>query len=248
VTFEIGAGRYRFSLKDARLAVAGYAFGTREIAPPSTPKILRGAFEPELVPRWGYRTFDCIPASEGEAFSDSDILVAAGLNGRLDVDSVAALRVATTRATGFVAAAARAAKNFGDLHYDELGDRPPEGTAGKLMMLAWRQMMATPNVGIALTHKVLHHKQPTLFPLLDNLTAAKLSGRPADRSLWQQVHAEIGRSRGEFEDLRSWFAETAALRDATALSLPRLHDILLWLNAKGPAEWRAALEAGRKVP
>src|SRR5258706_15854021 len=79
MSITIGAGKWQVNPKDAKLAVAGYAFGTREITGPSGS---------EQAPRWGYRTYDCIAASAGQEFSHLDILVAAGLNGRLDVASV----------------------------------------------------------------------------------------------------------------------------------------------------------------
>jgi hypothetical protein len=150
--FEIGNKRYRFGAGDARLALAGYAFGSREVMP-SRAKILRGAFSRELAPVWGYRTYDCVLPSTGEDFSDLDILVAAGLNGRLDAPAVAALQLATRRAFPALADAASAGKEFADLSSEELGDRPAEGTVGRLLAEAWLQMMATPNVGVALTHK-----------------------------------------------------------------------------------------------
>jgi hypothetical protein len=105
----IGAGRCEIKLECARLAVFGYAFGTREVRP-SRQKSFRGAFEPQAAPRWGYRTYDCIPRSEGEEFTDLDVLVAAGLNGRVGVDSVAALKLAGGRAAEPVAMAVRAAR------------------------------------------------------------------------------------------------------------------------------------------
>lgn len=257
MAIEIGVGQFQISPDDARLAVAGYAFGTRQLRP-SPQKVFSGAFEQELAARWGYRTYDCIPASEDTEFTDLDILVAAGLNGRLGVDSVAALKLATERAAGPVAAAAtavaaRAANGgpiltFADLASDELADDPPEGSIGEFLGQAWRQMMSTPGVGVALTHKVLHHKQPEIFPLLDNLTIGKLSDRPAGRSAWQQIQLELAASREEFDSLRSWFAEQAAARGGVAVSLTRLYDILLWLKAKPGNEWEAALDAGRALP
>ena len=45
-------------------------------------------------------------------------------------------------------------------------------------------MIATPYIGMALTHKVLRHKRPALFPLVDNLTAEALSPAPEGRNAW----------------------------------------------------------------
>ena len=38
-------------------------------------------------------------------------------------------------------------------------------------MQAYKQMHTVGYVGLARAHKVLHHKQPLLVPLMDNLTA-----------------------------------------------------------------------------
>ena len=110
-------------------------------------------------------------------------------------------------------------------------------------------MECTPHVGLARAHKVLHHKQPLLVPLLDTVTAGiyqddtghRLRG---DWNLWQHVRAEIDDSRAEFEDLREWFTGQAAARGGLPLGLLRLHDILLWLNAAG-RQWKDALIAGQ---
>ena len=85
MSIRIGAGRWEIPLDDAKAAVAGYAFAEQELGE-------------EQAPKWGYRTFDCIPASPGAEFSDLDILVAAGLNAQLDVNAIVALRLATGRA------------------------------------------------------------------------------------------------------------------------------------------------------
>jgi hypothetical protein len=63
---RIGAGRWNIPLEEAKAAVAGYAFATR---------IAHGH---ERAPKWGYKTYDCIPASPGPQFSDLDIFVADG--------------------------------------------------------------------------------------------------------------------------------------------------------------------------
>lgn len=235
--------------ESARLALVGYAFGTREIRP-SPQKAYRAAFEPETAPIWAYRTYDCLPPPEGEEFSDLDVLVAAGLNGRVGADSVAALKLAVRRAAKPLNLAVCAARDRGDLTFadldrEELGNNPPEGSIGRYLSQAWLQMSATPGVGVALTHKVLHHKQPGIFPLLDNLTMKKLTSKKSKLNAWQQIHADIAASRAEFDKLSSEFAQIAEARDGAALSLTRLYDILLWLKAKGGNEWEAAVAAGR---
>jgi hypothetical protein len=156
-----------------------------------------------------------------------------------------ALQLAVKRAAAPLAEAARRGKDFTSLTSEELADDPPPDTAGWYLTRAWSQMMDTPDVGVALTHKVLHHKQPHLFPLLDALTADALRNAPGGRNIWQQIHAEISDARQDFEDLRAWFAPVAAARGGVPLGLPRLHDILLWLHAAG--QWDDALAAGESA-
>ena len=238
MSITIGAGRWEIPLDDAKAAVAGYAFAERRLGE-------------EKAPKWGYRTFDCIPASPGAEFSDLDITVAAGLNAQLDVDAIAALQLATRRAQPYLTAAAERDQVFTELPPAELADEPLRGSTGWLLAQAYRQMESTPYVGLARAHKVLHHKQPLLVPLLDNITAGiyqddkghRLRG---DWNLWQHVRAEIDGNRAELEDLREWFAGRAAARDGAPLGLLRLHDILVWLNA-GERQWNDALTAGKRL-
>jgi len=235
LVIRIGVGQYTIPLEEAKLAVAGYAFATRPV------------YEEDQAPKWGYRTFDCIPASPGPDFSDLDIFVAGGLNAQLDVNVLGALRVAARRAAGDLALAASLHRQFVDLPLEELSDDPPPETTGWLLARAYRQMESIPYVGLARAHKVLHHKQPLFVPLLDNVTAGVYqddTGKRlrADWNLWQHVRSEIGDNRADFEVLREWFASRAATRGGVPLGLLRLHDILLWLHATG--QWPDALAAG----
>jgi hypothetical protein len=236
-------GPYPVTIDKAKLLVAGFAFGTRPVAP--KPKLFpQQPFQPVQLPRWGYQTYDCVPASESEEFSDIDLFVAAGLNGRLDVAAITALPNATSRAGPHFWNAAHFGVNLADLSSAELADSPPSNSVGAELIAAWQQMTATPEIGIALTHKVLHQKRPHLFPLLDRKTARSLSCLDKEGNLWQKVHADLNDSRQEFEDLARWFDEIATDRGCVSLSLPRLHDILLWLHVEDEAE--VALSAGEQ--
>lgn len=235
MSISIARRRWTITLDEAKAAVGGYAFAVREV-------------NAELAPRWAYRTYDCIPASSRPDFSDLDILVAAGLNGDLDVAAIGALQLATRRAGPYLARAAVQGPEFDKLTLAELADNPPPGTTGWLLDQAWQQMMSTPDVGRALTHKVLHHKQPALFPLLDRQTADVLrpAGQPHGWNAWQVILADIDDSRADFEELRAWFAARAAGRGGVPLGLPRLHDILVWLQATD--QWKAAATTADRLP
>jgi len=108
-------------------------------------------------------------------------------------------------------------------------------------------MMSTPDVGRALTHKVLHRKRPALFPPVDRRTADVLrpAGQPHGWNAWQVIWADIDGSRDGFEELRAWFGGLAATRGGMPLDLPRLHDILVWLQAA--AQWAAAVTAAGQL-
>lgn len=115
MSIRIGAGRWEISLDDAKAAATGYAFAGRKTGNGQAPK-------------WGYRTFDCIPPSPGADFSDLDILVAAGLNAQLGVNAIGALQVATRQAAPLLAEAAERGPVFTELPLDELTGTPPPGT------------------------------------------------------------------------------------------------------------------------
>jgi hypothetical protein len=78
---------------------------------------------------------------------------------------------------------------FCELDPSELEDHDlrvcePEGVARperapRLMELyqAWWLLMFTPSIGLAVIHKLLHHKLPRLAPLLDGKTKPFLSDR-----------------------------------------------------------------------
>ena len=95
---------------------------------------------------------------------------------------------------------------------------------------------------------MLHHKQPALFPLLDRQTADVLrpAGQPHGWNAWQVILADIDDSRADFEELRAWFAAWAAGRGGVPLGLPRLHDILVWLQATD--QWKAAATTADRLP
>jgi hypothetical protein len=71
------------------------------------------------------------------------------------------------------------------------------------------------------------------------------AGQPHGWNPWQVIWTDIDGSRVSFEELRAWFAGQAAERDGVALELPRLHDILVWLQAAG--QWNAAVTAGNQL-
>ncbi|WP_155387636.1 DUF6308 family protein [Catellatospora paridis] len=211
--------------------VSAYAFATETLDPgPRFPY----AFTPHPVPRYGYRTYDCVPSSPGPAFTDLDLLVSAGLNADLNVRTLVRLRSFADRAAEHLEAAHRIQPDFLLLPRDELGDSPPQGTAGWHLHEAWRQGTATPGLKVARVHKVLHHKRPRLVPLLDNWTIAPIDTAATSRgcTAWQQIHDEIHAHAEQFRDLAAAFDQLACGPGDVSLSHLRLYDILIWMSVR----------------
>jgi hypothetical protein len=96
--------------------------------------------------------------------------------------------------------------------------------------------MATPGLGVARVHKMLHHKRPLLVPLLDNETVQPIAVAARDRGCgqWQLIHDEIHAHADHFKDLADQFDERARTIDGVSLSWLRLHDILVWMKVARP--------------
>lgn len=239
-----GASSPTFSMDDARAAVAGYAFGTLVIA----TKLQEPSYgvPPTAKPRrrWAYASYDCIPASPGPELSDLDLLVASGLNSRLDVASVNSLldvRDEVSEALREIPPGLR----FWDLRREDIAadgePGPKKDSPAWHVHRAWWLLMSSLDLSVATTHKVLHHKLPGLVPLLDNKTLAALPARGA----WRRIYDDVTGQAVEFEHLEQEFAAMAAQRNAPPLTRLRLHDILLWLHVTG--EDVDAIKAGKEL-
>jgi hypothetical protein len=231
---------------DALAAVWGYARETRplSIRPPS--ELARTV----QVPAFAYATYDCIPPSPDAGFTWLDVLVVDGLNGKLNQEVITALKHAAGRAWPHVERAIERAdgRTFWELPALELARHPTPGSTGEALDSAWAECMGTGKVKLALTHKLLHHKCPDLFPLIDNKTAPSLKGAIAspDEGLWAVVHRELRENKVQFSALEQAFATLVNDKNDVPLQRLRLHDILLWLIAT--KKWERAVTAGRQTP
>jgi hypothetical protein len=226
---------------EAKQVIAGYALGTVD-----KTKIHQGACttipaaDPH-TPRWGYKTYDCIAPSGHPECEPVDYLVASGLNGRLDVASVAALQSSCPPAFRELSLIPDDVV-FWELDGGLLNVFPTHECPERHLWLAWCHMITTPDIGVALTHKVLHHKRPRLFPLIDGQTAKPLGQGTA----WKTIHDDLKGDSAAFAALETWFSELVRWwSGCVALSRLRLHDILLWCAVM--TEQRGeAVTAGKK--
>ena len=225
-----------FDIDQVKNVLAGYAFATRELRF-RPPKSMPLGETPDLsaVPRWAYRSFDCVGSTSGP-LSDGDLLIAAGLNGRLSSEKFLAMRAVAPLVSDALASMP-ADQTFWDLHRDHIKAVPPEGSPAYGLWRAWRLMEGTPGIGVALSHKTLHHKRPRLAPLID--------GKTVKRTGWIGIYDDLQSQASEFADLEDWFGDLAIRNSGVAISRLRIHDILLWCSVTG--ELDRAERAGRKI-
>lgn len=219
--------------------IVGYAFA--EVIPgPDWSPPERHALEPKTArPRWGYRTYDCIPTSPGPELAGVDLVIAAGLNGDLTVGRVGAIKAAAPQVSEHLASL-EGSPPFWELPPEEV-DEPVEGSMGHHLGAAWELLMRQPDLGVAITHKTLHHKRPHLFPLLDNRTVTQL----AEGHAWRAIHDDLTGQREQWASLERAFTNLIRNDEEVTLTRLRLHDILLWLRASGPDEVEQARSAGK---
>jgi hypothetical protein len=165
------------------------------------------------------------------------------LNGRLDVASTASLQTACSLAFAELAHIEDDVV-FWELDNSRLATFPEESCAERHFWLAWCYLMTIPDVGVALTHKTLHHKRPWLYPLIDGQTLKACS----DGFAWKTIHNDLNQEGGEpFAHLEGWFADLVAQREGCVpLSRLRLHDILLWCRIM-PRQENEAADKGKSI-
>ena len=236
-----------FEVEAAKAVIAGYCFAEVEadIHPPSGE-----TYGPQVEPWrrrcWGYLSYDCQRGS-GPKPDVVDVMapvllnVSQGYGVRLVSDLLAiapAVRevVAPVTATDFC---------FWDLDPNDVvptTPRPPDGSSSLSLHRAWYLVESVKGADVAVTHKLLHHAWPHLFPLIDNRTIDAL-GR--DRA-WVTMLEDLQRHEEVFVALEDWFAELARDRGGVPLTRLRLYDILLWCRVVDGEE-EEATRLGRAI-
>lgn len=207
----------------ALAAVLGYARGRRPLRfrSPGNPG---GAWV--AIPAFGYERFDRLPGAEGP-LGEQDILVAEGLHGRLDPVAWAAMKsvLDDVRPLADAAVEQAAGRPFWALPDDEFSVLAEPGTVGA----TFREIRAACD-GSGVEHKhvaaALHHRRPTLFPLLVRTTRWQLLPhvREGDSGVEAVVHRELRANADAFAALEHRLAA-----EGLPLTRLRLHDVLLWL-------------------
>lgn len=232
---------------DALAAVLGYARATRNLAIRKSPSYPEGGTV--SVRAYAYTVYDCVLPSEDDGFAWLDVLVVDGLNGKMDQKAITALRHAADRAWPHVreAVARSGGRAFWELPAEDAARVPSPGSAGEALADAWQECFATGGIKTALTHKLLHHKRPDLFPLIDNQTMPRLTKLTDQEAVgpWAIIHRELQANDEQFTALEKTFAQLVNGKGDVPLARLRLHDILLWLTAA--RNWEHATSRGRET-
>jgi hypothetical protein len=221
------AGPEPIPAETALAAVLGYARGRRPLF--FRPLNARTGRWVEL-PAFGYERFDRRPTPD-TPLGEPDILIAEGLHGRLDKASWTVMRdlLHEVRPLADAALARAAARPYRQLPDDQFSVLAEPGTVGAALRDIWQLAADTPGGSPQHLTAALHHRRPSLFPLLTRTTRWQLLPhvREEDSGVEAVVHREISANLPAFEALESQVG--ALLGDGVRLTVLRLHDVLLWL-------------------
>lgn len=176
----------------------------------------------------GYRSYDCVPAAPGRHLEIIDVLVAAGQGAGMQGGTVDGVLGILHELNDSLQRLPDPTPNLWELTPDQLfADDGLAAYAGP-MWTAAALLMNVQGVTILTTHAILHHKFPTLFPLLDRRTIGRFSRRS---EALRETHADLRRDAAAWAILEDWHRDTIVPRlripGAVPLTRVRLHALLL---------------------
>jgi hypothetical protein len=168
------------------------------------------------------------------------VLVADALNAQMRSRDIAGV-LAVADAVGQILESIDDDVRFWHLPNAAVAAQPEEGDVPAWpIWRAWTILTSVHGVNRAGAHKILHHKRPSVFPLLDNMTAPRLC--PA---CWAAVHRDLNATSEAWSRLEDETGGVLEHHGGVRLTRLRLHDIILWCRATGSDE--RAKEYGRMV-
>ena len=97
-------------------------------------------------------------------------------------------------------------------------------------------------LGPTRTHKLLHLKRPAVYPIVDSVVRETYKEWAAPDRYWLTLANEMRDDAEEYRQLRQWLLG----EDPGRLTVPRLHDILVWsLHGPGREHVRKFLGVAR---
>lgn len=214
---------------DALAVVVGYCLGQESVEWRMPRTGVGDPVDPGDLGAFAYCTYDCIRGSSGTGLKAIDILLADGLNAQMRARNIAAALAVAPEVSEYLAQIDEEVR-FWDLARDDVSERPESETApGWPLWRAWTVLISAPGIERARTHKILHHKRPDVFPLLDNETADYVSPDP-----WGKIHDDLLATADAWESLEDQLNDRLrGEAGCVELTRLRLHDILLWCRATG---------------
>ncbi|MHB8457722.1 MAG: DUF6308 family protein, partial [Acidimicrobiales bacterium] len=126
---------------------------------------------------------------------------------------------------------------FWDLSPHDVATQPTDASSPAWSIWrAWTILIGVDGIDVACTHKILHHKRPKVFPLVDNETVDQLTG---SGSAWEAILHDLRAVPDAWSQLEDEVAARVPRPNLTPLTRLRLHDILLWTYATN--RWQTAL-------
>ncbi len=232
-----------YTFREAQEALVGYAFAEQSAWKPPSGYGPYGDSPTASAGCWAYRSYDCIPTQLGP-LRGVDLLTPPGLDRKIAATEILAME-AVVKDVSEALARVPVHQTFWDLPLD---GHPiwldPVARPDTIAWWVWRAYWlidGANSVGSTTAHKILHHKRPWLFPLVDDVTEPRLGGA---RKTWEQINSDLAQHKAGFERLEQWFACVAATEArAGGVAVPitrlRIHDILLWLHWWKPGASRA---------
>ena len=239
------AGPDPLPLDTALAAVLGYARGRRPLHY-RAPNAQTGRWVE--IPAFAYERFDRRPGTV-DPLGEADILTAEGLHGRLDPASWSAMKAVLDDVGPLADAVTEraAGRPFAELPDDEFSVLAEPGTVGAGLRRIREFCEEVPGLSPQHVVAALHHRRPSLFPLLHRATRWQLLPhvREGDSGVEAVIHRELRANRSAFAVLHDGIA--ALLDGDPPLTVLRLHDILLWLSGTLRLTHAVALGQGAGV-
>lgn len=155
----IFAGK-KVSPDEAFDVVLGYAFASARGRWNSPINGIGDGLPQPTVPRWAYRTYDCIPADPSPRLQGIDLFVANGINARMSGRTTASMLPVVDEISAQLESLHEMRVPFWELDRDEVAEQPAEGDRAWPIWRTWTLLMGADHCDVAVTHKTLHHKRP----------------------------------------------------------------------------------------
>lgn len=221
ITLRVAGERVSF---DEAVAVAvGYCLGTRASLKASPDGAVGDPVGTLTLGAFAFDTYDQIPAAVGFNLEPVDVLVADGLNAQMLGRDVAGALAVADEVGDQIRQITVNRQAYWEI--DRVDRRPEdEGHPAWPVWRAWTILSSVDGMAVARVHKILHHKRPRVFPLIDGKTLGPLGRGQA----WATIRGDLDATPELWGRLEHVVNGHLVAHGKTPIFRLRLHDILLW--------------------